>query len=47
MGLKIRYEPRTTIKGQVLAEFIADFTPGAVYWATRRVDFKCGWSFKQ
>ena len=24
----IRYEPRTTIKGQVLADFIAEFTPG-------------------
>ena len=25
----LRYEPRTTIKGQVLADFIVDFTPGA------------------
>ena len=24
----IRYEPRTTIKGQVLSDFIAEFTPG-------------------
>ena len=23
-----QYEPRTAIKGQVLADFIADFTPG-------------------
>ena len=28
-GYGLRYEPRTTIKGQVLADFIADFTPGA------------------
>ena len=25
----LRYEPRTTIEGQVLTDFIADFTPGA------------------
>ena len=26
----IKYEPRTAIKGQVLADFIAEFTPGAL-----------------
>ena len=25
----IKYEPRTAIKGQVLADFITEFTPGA------------------
>ena len=39
MGLRVRsyglkYESRTAIKGQVLADFIADFTPGA----TKRAD---------
>ena len=26
----LRYEPRIIIKGQVLVDFIADFTPGAL-----------------
>ena len=37
--MDIRYEPRTVIKGQVLADFIADFTPGA----TVHVDLLEGW----
>jgi len=31
---ELRYEPRATIKGQVLANFIVDFTPRA----TEQVD---------
>jgi len=36
---RLRYEPRITIKGQILADFIADFTPGA----TERADQLEGW----
>jgi len=35
----LRCEPRAVIKGQVLADFIADFTPGA----TKHVDLLEGW----
>ena len=35
----LSYEPRAAIKGQVLADFIVDFTPRA----TERVDLLEGW----
>ena len=35
----LRYEPRTAIKGQVIADFLDDFSPGA----TEHVDQLEGW----
>ena len=30
---RLKYEPRTSIKGQLLTNFIADFTPGTTEYA--------------
>ena len=35
----LKYEPRTTIKGQVLADFYCQFTPGAI----EQADLLEGW----
>ena len=37
---RLRYEPIKAIKGQVLAEFIADFTPRAI----KQADQLEGWT---
>jgi len=45
----IKYEPRTSIKGQVLADFIGEFTLGALTQSdsSEGVDSQCRWGFKQ